>query len=472
MSDETYMTTQAGSISWKKSNYVTLLELESAKTLLLFAGLAGRLVEVPGAAYRAAAHRLLSNPNRIGSLRQATLHKIFREQGVIVPEIFDELDYFRKRHAQSKYMPSQTLGLTICPTLNCNFRCTYCYQHHPAGMMAENIQDKIVAYIENSCPKVKNLHVTWFGGEPLLGLPVIERLTERFLSLPVDYNASIITNGSQLSPIASRKLLDLNISWGQVTLDGPRDVHNARRPEPGGYPTFDKILANLAAASPAFSISIRINVDKRNIHTLPSLFDQLDAAGLRGRISIYFAPVAAYTEVCADVQPHCLAGIPWSVLQAKLQLMALEKGYAAIGLPGARINVCLVDRASDLVIVPSGKAFKCWNDVTDPSRAIFDFAAMRRTPHMEKVLLAWLNWGPFNFPECRTCPVLPLCMGGCPHESLKNGRGSCKELKYNLKESILLFYLNHKRKQASEQLMDRIERWSKPIHDPAGQGEL
>ncbi|UCD78641.1 MAG: radical SAM protein, partial [Desulfobacterales bacterium] len=434
-------------------------EVEATDTLLLFAGLAGRLVEIPGA-YRAAAHSLLSNPNRVDGLQQMTLSKIFREQGVLVPETFDELEYFRERHAQSKYMPSQTLGLTICPTLNCNFRCTYCYQQHATGVMTEKIQDEIVSYIENSHSKVKKLHVTWFGGEPLLGLQVIEQLSRRLLAMPVEYNASIITNGSLLYPKTARKLLDLKVGWGQVTIDGPRDIHNARRPAAGGLPTFDKILTNIAAIHPGFAISVRVNVDQRNIHTLPRLFDQLDAAGLRGRISLYFAPVAAYTEVCEDIGRHCIEGKHWSSLQTQLHLTALEKGYAAATLPGARTNVCLADRATDLVVVPSGNVFKCWNDVTDPSRAIFDFATMRRNQCMEKVLARWLDWGPFNFPECKTCRILPLCMGGCPHDSLKNERGSCKELKYNLKESILLFYLNHKRQQASKQLMDRIEFWT------------
>ncbi len=459
MSAEICIPKQADRPGWKTSNYVIPVEVEAADTLLIFAGLAGRLIEIPDA-YRTAAHRLLCNPNRMDDLLQARLHKMFCEQGVIVPATFDELDYFRQRHAQSKYMPTQALGLTICPTLNCNFRCTYCYQQHPTGVMAENIQDAICAYVESRHPKVKKLHVTWFGGEPLLGLQIMERLTERFLALPFEYNASIITNGFQLLPKTAQKLLDLKVGWGQVTLDGPGEIHNARRPAVGGQPTFDKILTNIAAVPPDFALSVRVNVDQRNSHTLARLLDQLDAAGLRGRISIYFAPVAAYSEVCADVRQQCIEGKPWSALQSKLQLAALERGYAAVGLPGARTNVCLADRASDLVIVPSGKAFKCWNDVTDPSRAIFDFGAMCRTRQMERVLKEWLDWGPFNFSECKTCPVLPLCMGGCPHDSLKNGRGSCKELKHNLKESILLFYLHYKRQQAAERLMDRIELWT------------
>ncbi len=462
MSVETCSITQQNSVSWKKSSYVIPLEVDATDTLLLFAGLEGRLVEVPGT-FRQAAYDLLEDPNDVETMKHVTLCKLFREQGVIIPETFDELNYFRKQHEQSKYTPSQTLGLTICPTLNCNFRCVYCYQHHPPGVMTKDIQDLIVTYVENCDPKIEKLHVTWFGGEPLLGFPVIERLTERFSSLPLSYNASIITNGSKLSRKIGQKLAELQIGWGQVTLDGPREIHDARRPLAGGRPSFDKVLTNITEAIPNLSLSVRVNVDQRNIDTLPILLDQLDTAGLRGRVAVYFAPVAPYTEVCTDVVTHCVSGPSWAELQSRLQLMVLERGYGSPSLPSARCHVCLADRASDLVIVPSGKVFKCWNDVTNPSQAIFDFSTMIRTPKMEKNLSGWMCWGPFNFPDCEKCSVLPLCMGGCPHISINHARGSCKELKHNLKETVLLYYFDHKRKQAAEQFTEKIDQWASKV---------
>jgi uncharacterized protein len=431
--------------------------MESTNTLLLFAGFAGRLVEVPGA-YRQAAYDLIDTPNKADTPRHITLQKLFREQGVIIPETFDELDYFRQQHDQAKFVPSNILGLTICPTMNCNFRCTYCYQHHPSGIMAQDIQDRIVRYVKHHSPPLEKLSVTWFGGEPLLELPIIERLTERFLLLSAGYDASIITNGSLLSGKVSRRLVDLRVTWAQITLDGPSEVHDARRPMAGKHPTFNNILNNIAEADPGLAITIRVNVDQRNVDAMPSLFDQLDAARLRGRVTVYFAPVTPYTDVCADVTNCCMTGQSWARLQSPLQLLALNRGYGAPGLPRARHNVCLADRASDLVIVPSGLIFKCWNDVTNPSQAIFDLSKGERTPDMEENLSRWLNWGPFNFPDCEACAVLPLCMGGCPHISIRRGRGTCKELKHNLKEMIMLHYLDHKRKQAIRQLIEILEQ--------------
>jgi len=445
------------SFSWKKSRYVTAIEVGSNDTLLLFSGFAGRLVEVPGA-YRQAARDLLDAPNTSDSSRHITLHKIFREQGLIIPEEFDELDYLRQQHEQAKFVPTGVLSLTICPTLNCNFRCSYCYQHHPAGIMAPEIQDRIASYVKGYSPPLEKLFVTWFGGEALLEIPVIERLTERFLALPSDYNASIITNGSLLSAKVSKRLLELHVTWAQITLDGPREVHDSRRPMAGNQPSFDTILGNIAEADPRLAVSIRINVDQRNVDVVPKLFDQLDSAGLLGRVSVYFASVTPYTKVCADVTDHCMTGQSWAQVESPLQLLALNRGYGEPGLPRARRNVCLADRASAMVIVPSGLIFKCWNDVTEPSQAIFDLSRDKRTPAMEENLARWLNWGPFNFPDCEACTLLPVCMGGCPHVSIGQGRGACKELKHNLKETILLHYLSHKRKQATRHLVEILEQ--------------
>ena len=173
--------TQPGDSSWKTSRYVTAIEVEATDTLLLFAGFAGRLVEVPGA-YRQAAYELLDAPNAADTFRHIILQKLFREQGVIIPEAFDELDYLKQQHDQAKFVSTGMLSMTICPTLNCNFRCTYCYQHHPVGIMTQEVQDRIVRYVKGYSPPLEKLFVTWFGGEALLELPVIERLTEHFVA--------------------------------------------------------------------------------------------------------------------------------------------------------------------------------------------------------------------------------------------------------------------------------------------------
>ena len=65
-----------------------------------------------------------------------------KKQGIIVEEGMDE-----DKEVFIKYMSvvdSGLLELIILPTLNCNFRCPYCYEDKGGGKMSECVMDSIV----------------------------------------------------------------------------------------------------------------------------------------------------------------------------------------------------------------------------------------------------------------------------------------------------------------------------------------
>lgn len=440
--------------SWKKSAYALPIEVPDSGIFLIFSSFTGRLVEIPPS-YRPIADDLLTAPNEGRSDQHEKLRTTLIQQGILIPMDFDEAEHLREGHIRSKSIQSQLLGLTICPTVGCNFRCTYCYQDHPSGLMGVEVRDRLVDYVARYRP-LEKLSVTWFGGEPLIGMEVIEDLSVRFLEGPYQYEASIITNGSRLTPETSRRLVALKIAWAQITLDGPRELHDQRRPLAGGQPTFDRILGHIKEADPGLAISIRVNVDSRNAGGVATLLDQLDDAGLQGRVSVYFAPVAPYTKVCADVVDHCVTGKAWAQLHTQLSFLATQRGFADASLPSPRTHVCLADRASDFVVVPSGLVYNCWNDVTDPSRAIFDLLSGTQSNGMKANLQRWAEWGPFQFEDCRSCHVLPLCMGGCPHLSMQLNRGACGDLRHNVRDRVLMYYLAHKRGEALKELHEAV----------------
>lgn len=450
---------------WKVSRYLTRVDLTEADTMLLYGGIASRLVEVPGS-FREEAEALLADPNSTCVSNDSKLRNLLQEQGILIPETFDELVFLKKGYERVRSLKSGTLGLTLCPTLECNFRCTYCYQHHPSRIMSASIQEKVVRFVKKHDPRVNALSVTWFGGEPLIGLTVIERLSRQFMDLrdgKIKYKASIVTNGWLLKPSVSRLLADLKVGHVQVTLDGPRAIHNRRRPLKGKRPSFDTIVENIAEADRRLRITVRVNVDRNNAGFIPLLFQQLDAAGLKGRITLYFASVYPYTNVCADVEGSCLMGQNWAKLQGQLQFDSLEHGYGGFGLPESMPHHCIADNDQGWVISPDGLVFKCWNDVTQPENAVFDLSTARQTRGMRKVSEQWMSWNPFNLNECIDCQVLPHCMGGCPALGLQQEgpyvHGHCKEAKYNLQERLAIYYLAFKRKEAIHQLMGRLREW-------------
>lgn len=451
--------------AWKISRYVTRVYLNEADTLLLYSGLTGQLVQVQGS-HRSRAEAVLAEPNTTPITCNDKLFQLFQQQGILVPGDVDEVAVLKQRYEQSRCAVSGVFGLTICPTLNCNFRCTYCYQHHPSGIMSEAIQDKVIQMVQERYPPVTNLTVTWFGGESLLALPVIERLSTKFIEHAQSryrYTAKIVTNGWRLTPDVSQRLADLHVQSAQITLDGPRELHDVRRPLANGRSTFDRIVKNLASADSRLRLILRVNVDRTNSERVPQLFDELDAAGLKGRVSVYFAAVIAYTDVCADVAADCVAGQSWSKYQAQLQLTALQRGYGGANLPRPKGHACIADGQQGFVITPSGLGFKCWNEVTQPDKAIFDLTSDQYSATMQRNLDAWTNWRPFQSSVCTNCHVLPLCMGGCPYMSIRSyglrNPAACKELKYNLAEQIANYYLRYRRKREAKQLLTRLGAW-------------
>jgi uncharacterized protein len=433
------------------SRYVTRVMLEEVDTLLLYGGLAGRLVEVTGST-RDCAEALLKDPNSdIPGLREAK--QVLIDQGILVPDSWDERSLLEARRELAHDPNVGSMSLTICPTVNCNFRCTYCYQHHVGKLMSADVQDSLIGFLRRQQPPVSSLFVTWFGGEPLLGFDVIERLTPRLRTLAPDaYSAHIITNGSLLTREISARLVDLGVESAQVTLDGPRTRHNERRPLAGGQSTFDRILENLCAADRRLRFSVRVNTDRRNSEEVTELFDQLDAAGLRGRVQVYFAPVTAYTDVCADTAGHCLAGNEWSQLNMRLRLAAMDRGYGSVALPVSRTGMCIADDPRGWVVTPEGRLFKCWNDVTAPERAVYDIVTDEQTPRMQAELERWTSWSPFRLTDCVDCKTLPQCHSGCAHIAMQREgpltHGDCSELKWSLPETIAMYYLAHAREQA------------------------
>src|SRR5262245_52393146 len=82
---------------------------------------------------------------------------------------------------------SSELHVTVLTTLQCNFACDYCFQgdHGDYNKFAEKMSpetaDRIGDWIEREMDRVhpETLAITFFGGEPLLNLPVMYSLSER-----------------------------------------------------------------------------------------------------------------------------------------------------------------------------------------------------------------------------------------------------------------------------------------------------
>ncbi len=399
-----------------------------------------------------AARKILAKPNAPTTGSAGAVRRMLVEGGFILAEAVDERALLL-RQRRNALAGERGLSLTILPTLDCNFGCTYCYERRRPTSMTPEVEAALSTFVRGRVKQGGRLAVTWFGGEPLLRLDILERLSRDFRricrSRKASYSASVITNGFLLDASAVRRLGRIGVTNAQVTIDGPPDWHDVRRPTRSKGPTFDRIMRNIKAASRRLSIDIRVNVDHGNIHALPELLNILSAEGLERRIGLYPGQTYPYTSACADVAGSCLTDADFALFGLELTLDLARRTFTTrFGLPASRNLVCLAENPNGFVIRPNGGICNCWNESAARKQEIGDLD----DDDPDKLLRrkqAWLTKDPFAL-ECADCILLPICMGGCPFIFKTKGRLSCHPWKHHLRESVLMHYYLQRLKKERE----------------------
>ena len=136
---------------------------------------------------------------------------------------------------------------------SCNLDCTYCYylsKHDlPGGPGRGAMDDEVLErYVAGYIAGVTADEVvfTWQGGEPTLrGLGFFEKvvaLQRKHAKAGQRIENDLQTNGVLLDEAWARFLKAHRFLVG-LSIDGPRDVHDAMRVAKGGTPTFDAVVA-------------------------------------------------------------------------------------------------------------------------------------------------------------------------------------------------------------------------------------
>ena len=204
---------------------------------------------------------------------------------------------------------SSELHITVLTTLQCNFACDYCFQgdhgdHNKfADKMSLDTAAQTAAWVEREMDRVSPEHVTlmFFGGEPLLNLPVMFYLAERLhhsaAARGLDLGISIITNGLLLTPEIVDRLLPFGLRGVKITLDGDRDTHNRMRPLRGGQGTFDRIVENIRAVADRVAVAIGGNFDEATVDAYPALLDYLKEQEFADKlVKVNFKPIVRSPE--------------------------------------------------------------------------------------------------------------------------------------------------------------------------------
>gem|GEM_PF-3514775 len=349
--------------------------------------------------------------------------KRLQQGGYLIAEGTDEIELVRQHYQRARHDRVAGFTANVLVTMGCNLACQYCFQGRTQiemkpRMMAQETEEAVVAYLQRSAADKQSLMVSWFGGEPLLGLRQIKRMTPPLTTFcdarGIAYHAVITTNGVLLDREAVDALVAARVSQVQVSLDVPTEHKNDKQ----GRDTQQAVLDNLVYAAERIPVQIRINLSKDDEQEWERLFADMVRRGLQKTLASIF--IAHVYE--PEMARRAGVGSPEShATYVHVMKRQYDRGKA-LGLPLSHAvasscgSGCAATSSTAVTIDPEGLIYKCPDDAGRPDRAfssVFTEGVLK-----PENLLRWLTYDWFQHDACQQCTMMPQCAGGCPHQRL------------------------------------------------------
>ena len=369
--------------------------------------------------------------------------KVLKTRGYL----FDTVDAEEKKLQELRQTINEVEGpltkFVICPTYTCNLACTYCYEGaltRQKGVISSKQLELIIEAIDvlKKRPGVRRYLYELFGGEPLL--PSTYKVVAQLLAEleKREDTLAIVTNGTHISQFLPlfRKHPSV-IESIQITIDGPKRLHDRRRIDHAGNGSFDLIVDGVDQLLRAgFFVRLRVNVDRENLRALPELFTFIERREwtMYRHFTCDVAPVTYHTkavqsdavmredEIVSTIldelpelmrpQSQCQWGMFRVLNHATSVLEAQRSQLRALPL----FTYCEATEGSIYVFGADGRIYTCPDSIINPKWAVGRYDP---TFELNEELVNLWRRDIFSIPKCRDCEIATFCGGGCALVSME-----------------------------------------------------
>ncbi len=320
---------------------------------------------------------------------------------------------------------------------DCNLRCIYCFAGTgPFGGSRELMSDEVgraaLDFLVHSSGARRNLEVDFFGGEPLLNFPVVQKLVAYGHQLEKEHDKvfrfTLTTNATLLTPEVQEFLNREKIAV-VLSIDGRQQVNDHARPYGDGSGSYHDIVPDMlrfAASRGHDNYYVRGTYTRRNLdfasdvaHLAELGFRHLSMEPVVGSPEENYTLrqedlpqlLSEYERLAAYYVEQHKAGRPFTFFHFNL---SLDHGPCAI----KRVTGCGAGY-DYLAVTPSGELYPCHQFVGQPEWLIGNLAQgitrMDISRQFQQVNL-------YSKPECVSCWARFFCSGGCmAHAWFANG---------------------------------------------------
>lgn len=280
--------------------------------------------------------------------------------------------------------------------------------------------------------------IIFYGGEPLLNLAVmkktfgyIEQLKERG-RLPGNTSITVNTNGTLINNdviTAFKSAENLNVA---ISLDGPKDVHDACRKYHHSGGTYDDIMKGYQKlADSGIGVGFCCTISRHNVDRLEEIahwfVDELSATSMgfnilieNPRVDEMRGDIETYARMVTEKIIKCFLffrerGVHEDRIMRKVN--AFVDGYVYYYDCGG----C----GQQIVVAPDGQIGVCQGYCG--TKKYFVKPDSQFNPLKHPIWELWCYRSPLFMPQCKNCIALSICGGGCPY-SADQRHGSIWEL--------------------------------------------
>lgn len=305
--------------------------------------------------------------------------------------------------------------LILLPTEKCNFRCSYCYEDFAIGRMSRPIIDGIKHLIEARMPDLTTFKIEWFGGEPLSARDIVYEISAWSKQLAVthgvDFLGAMTTNGFLLNMNVLRRLVAYGVNQFQISLDGPKDVHDTTRLRIDQSGSFEQIWQNLVDMHQSdlnFSVVLRLHVTPDNHLAILDLIQQLKSVfGGDQRFKLFPKAIANLGGENGS-KLNVLKGQDKAVIMDKIHQAIGDAFSVAFSKNSSVPSVCYAAQANAFVIRADGTLAKCTVALNQPNNSIGKINPDGSLEVNHQKLHPWLNGIRSQDPAILKCPLIGL----------------------------------------------------------------
>jgi uncharacterized protein len=439
--------------SWKPSLFN--LTLECGGKSLLFNSKTAQIIDI-NASGQAVIKECFDYLLKHGTYPNADLLACLVTLGFVVPAGVDEFQR-EKDHLRKTMADVDRLFLTIAPTMACNQHCSYCFQRNTpkTKIMSLEMQQAVIDFVRCKVGNSKQLAVQWFGGEPLIAYDTIASMTRAFKSIcrdrDINYYAEMLTNGMLLTQERVATLPSLEIKALQISLDGTPETYAERREValPTAEVYYQFIVENMQDIVDATgSVTIRINVDKKNVEEAKYVVGLFKAHGVVDQRIDFRLGFINTSRGLIDCMPHdCFTNTEFSEEELGFRHFLEDQGYMVFGMPLPKNYPCTAILRNAYTIDPIGNVGKCIPAV-GTNQSVF---ARILPANMEKTLadtaaieVPYGRFDPFRSKGCGSCKLIPVCLGSCPKHHVNDERIVDCSMREGLSEKMAFYHRFHK----------------------------